>query len=274
MNFPRIVGFTLFIFINWMCVESSLKKQENIVSYKKEDSTLSEQDSISEKRTLKKVANHRVITLSFCSSTWTGQKISSMGYKEAILYRIGNTEIQSTIDDTLTLVLKEQNLDTIFVKYPSEKKFKIDRLLRFKDGLNYRWCVNVCSNSDYFEPIYTKENKTEETKVSFMIKNYKGHDKIVGIRGASFDANDMPILKNGVKTNYEKTLSVSGAMCSSDTKRIAIENSNKKILKKYANGESMENLTYSEFWFQEMHGEKLDVVYDFKTKKTIVTVNY
>jgi hypothetical protein len=256
-----------------MCTESSSKKQEITVSYKKEDSSLIKQDSISEKRILKKVENHRVITLSFCSSTWTDQKVSSMGYKE-VLYRIGNTEILSTIGDTLTLVLKEQNLDTIFVKYPSEKKFKIDRLIKFKDGVNYTWCVNTCSGSDYFEPIYTKENDAKETKVSFMIKNYKGHDKIVGIRGATIDVDDVPILKNGVKTSYEKTLSISGAMCSSDTKRIAIENDNKKILKKYGNGESMENMTYLEFRFQEMHGEKLDVVYDFKTKKTMVTISY
>jgi hypothetical protein len=273
MRFLRIITFILLLFINWMCTESSPKKQETTVSYKKEDSSLIKQDSISEKRILKKVENHRVITLSFCSSTWTGQKVFSIGYKE-VLYRIGNTETLSTIGDTLTLVLKEQNLDTIFVKYPSEKKFKIDRLIKFKDGVNYTWCVNTCSGSDYFEPIYTKENDAKETKVSFMIENYKGHDKIVGIRGATIDVDDVPILKNGVKTSYEKTLSISGAMCSSDTKRIAIENDNKKVLKNYANGESMENLTYSEFRFQEMHGEKLDVVYDFITKKTTVTVNY
>jgi hypothetical protein len=252
MNFPRIVAFALFIFINWMCVESSPQKQE----------ILNTVESIKKKK-----IDDRIVIISFNHKSALKDSFNLQDYK-GVIYRINGYTIPLSLD-SITLVLPNQNIDTIYSKYPKDSEFKVDRLLRFQDSTRYKWGINDCSSIDYFMPI----KNFKEASVSFLIRNYKGRDIILGFRGFHYEDEDITILKNNIKTAYERILYHS-AMCGTDPKRIAIENSNKKILKKYANGESMENLTYSEFWFQEMHGEKLDVFYDFKTKKTIVTVNY
>jgi hypothetical protein len=252
MDFSRIIAFTLFFFINWMCTESSSKKQGII-------NTL---ESVTKKK-----IDDRIVTISFKNKSTLKDSFNLRDYK-GVIYRINGYTIPLTLD-SMILVLPNQNIDTLYSKYPNDSAFKVDRLLRFQDSTHYKWGINDCSDIDYFMPL----TNFNQASVSFLIRNYKGRDAIEGFRGFRFEYEEITILKNSIKTTYERILYHS-AMCGSDPKRIAIENSNKKVLKKYGNSESMENLTYSEFRFQEMHGEKLDVVYDFKTNKTIVTISY
>jgi hypothetical protein len=252
MNFSKIVAFTLFIFINWVCNESLSKKHDSI-------NTLDDFK--------KNKIDDRIVTISFKNKSTPEDIFKRQDYK-GVIYRINNYTIPLT-SDSITLVLPNQNIDTLYSKYPKDSTFKVDRLLRFQDSTHYKWGINDCSDIDYFMPL----TNFKEASVSFLIRNYKGRDAIVGFRGFRYEDEEITILKNSIKTTYERILYHS-AMCGSDPKRIAIENNNKKILKKYANGESLENLTYSEFYFQEMHGEKLEIVYDFKTKKTLVTISY
>lgn len=239
MHFVKKIAFTVFLFSIWMCNQPSPKKFE--------DTDLSLNKSIDSQ-----LINNdfRTIKLYF----WYTQEAYSDPYTGCIV-RIGNNEFTLS-QDTLTLVLPRQDMDTIFTKLIGEKHFKIHRLLKFKNGVTYKLRVNPCSDIDFFEPQASTKG-SDFPKVSFTVKNYKKRDKIIGICG--FKTDDMAdlILKNDTQTPYE-ILTSHSAMCGTDPKRVAIEHKDKKVI--------------TEFWFQDMHGEKLDVTYDFKTKKTEVFI--
>jgi hypothetical protein len=240
----KTVGI-LFLFINWMCIQSSPKTLENNVS--NENSFNEDIDSQLIKN------NSRTVKLFF----WYTDDAHFDSYTGYIV-RIGNNEFTLS-KDTLTLVLPQQNIDTIFTKLVGEKLFKVYRLLKFKNHVTYKLRVNSCSDIDYFQP-QEGTRGSDFPKVSFTIKNYRKQEKIVGICGFKYDTDDDLILKNNIKTPYEILASPS-AMCGTDPRRVAIE---------YKTGKT--KVPIMEFWFQDMHGAKLDVIYDFKTKKTEVTI--
>lgn len=211
---------------------------------------------------------HRSIKINFCTNTLAGDAPLKL-YSNQI-FKISNTEFSIDTKDTITLNLPIQNHDTVFTKNKEDKNYKIDRLLKFKHGVIYKWCVNSCSGVYYFAPTNIKSDTTQ-AMVSFTIKNYNGKNKIVGQRGYNYD-EDVILLRNNIKSEYYKFLSIS-AMCSSDPKRIAIENMDKKVVEKLPNGEEYKsNLTHFEIWFDDIHGEKLDITYDFKSKKSTLLI--
>lgn len=159
--FKKAVGI-LFLFINWMCIQSSPKTLENNVS---NENHLNEGiDSQLIKN------NYRTIKLYF----WYTDETHFDSYKGYIV-RIGNNEFTLS-KDTLTLVLPQQNIDTIFTKLVGEKQFKVYRLLKFKNNETYKLRVNSCSDIDYFQP--QKDTKGSDfPMVSFTVKNYKKRTK-------------------------------------------------------------------------------------------------
>lgn len=241
MNFLKRIAIAIVLFSFWMCNQPKTDKGKDADL---NSNTLHE--SIDSQMINN---NYRTIKLYF----WYVDEAYFDPYTGHIV-RIGNNEFTLS-KDTLTLALPQQNIDTIFTKLASEKHFKVHRLLKFKNGVTYKLRVNSCSDIDYLAP---QDNSDRDfPKVSFTVKNYKKQDKIVGICGFKTDDMDDLILKNNIKTPYEILASPS-AMCGTDPKRVAIEYKNKKVI--------------TEFWFQDMHGDKLDVIYDFKTKKTEVFI--
>ncbi len=245
MSFVNKTTVIIFLFNNWMCNQPSPKKYEGAESSPKSLNKSIDNQMINN--------NNRTIKLYF----WYSDAAHFDPYTGYIV-RIGSNEFTLS-KDTLTLVLPQQNMDTIFTKLAGEKQFKVHRLLKFKNDVTYKLRVNSCSDFDYLEP--QKGTKGSDfPKVSFTIKNYKKQDKIVGICGFKTDDEEDLILKNNIKTPYERLTSPS-AMCGTDPKRVAIE---------YKKGKA--KVPIMEFWFQDMHCEKLDVIYDFKTKQTEVFI--
>ncbi len=242
MNYFKSIFGILFIFINWACIQSPPKIHEDIKSNQKNLNKSIDSQMVNN--------SFRTIKLYF----WYTQEAPFDSYTGYIV-RIGSNEFTLS-QDTLTLILPQQNMDTIFTRLPSEKQFKVHSLLKFKNNLTYKLRVNSCSDIEYLEP-QDGNKRREYPQVSFTIKNYKKQDRILGIPGFKYETDEDLILKNNFKTPYE-ILASSSAMCGTDPSRVAIEYKNKKVI--------------TEFWYQDMHGDTLDVIYDFKTKKTEVFV--
>jgi hypothetical protein len=222
--------------------------------------------------------NTRSIKIFFQQESIFGISNDVMGYKDFKL-KIDKYELDTKRKDTISLDLPFRNLDTLWAKMDGENEFRISRLLKFKDGEVYEWRVNSCSGIDYFST-KNKNNDTIQPAVSFLIKNNNSKGRIIGVRGLNgtefgdeAETNDLILfLKSNQKTPYKNVLSIS-AMCSTGSKRIAIDNLDKTRVFHYDNGKSdFLNYTYTEFWFEFLHNEKLDVTYDFKTKKATIDI--
>lgn len=256
ISFIKYKKFLILLFLVYGC--KNPEQSNNVKSYSKTVEAI----------TADTCNTHRTIKIYFCTNTLIGDAPLKL-YSNSV-FKIHNTELSIDIKDTITLNLPLQNHDTIFIKDKKDKNYRIGRLIKFKHGVIYKWCVNSCSSNYSFFPQNVKRDTIHPT-VSFNIKNYKGKNSIIGIRGLDQD-EDTILLKNNIKSEYYRFLSMS-AMCNSDPKRIAIENIDKKITIRASNGKKYEeNLTYFEIWFDDIHGEKLDVTYDFKTKQSNVSV--
>ena len=165
--------------------------------------------------------------------------------------------------DTIEIQINTTGFDTICFKFWEQDTIWRNSISKFKKGEYYKIREIPCTDYDI-----VSSDTSEHTahKVRFVAENYSGNDTIAGLGGWVLTE---PIFTN-ISTEFIEART--SLLCANTRRKInvmqfepGIYSLNKSI---YVNG----GIELLKFYFQFIHNEKLEVIYNFETKKYIVKI--